>query len=292
MPDYTDYNSNAGSWNPATQPYPYSEQAPQYNAWGSTSESSGQYANPYDPRIGNGQLPPGIQGSANRAYVGYVQPDQTAGYQITNLLDSNNPYMQNARRQAFEFSNKRGVANSSIAAGNSQRAAIEAGAPLAMQDANTYANQQRQNIDALNQREIANLNRRAAGGGGNFGQQTLALQGQLQLQREQLAFQGEQAELARQGQAYNNAMGYGYSTGLQNNQFSNQLNNSMQLGAFQGAIQSGLSSQNYYQNAALGAMNNPAIIGNPQGFQNYLGYMQGPFQNDITNYLNMAFGGM
>jgi hypothetical protein len=284
------------AWNPATQPYPEATPNQQYpggtnytpGSWGGTQIGP---VDPYDPRVGNGALPPGIQGSQNRAYVGYVQPNQTASSQITGLLDSKNPYMQNAERRGLELSNKRGLLNSSIAAGNAQRSAIEAAAPIAMQDANTYSQQMRQNIDALNNRDLAMLNRRREGGGSNTAAAQLALQGQLQLQRERLAYEGEQGELQRQYGAAQQYSGYGQQLGLQNNQYSNQLNNAMTTGMFQAGVNSALSSQNYYQNAYLGAMNNPAIISNPQGFQNWLNYSQGPFNDLIGSYFDNAFGG-
>lgn len=298
MPNYDQVQMPA--WNPATQAYPMPTENSQYpgganytpNSWGSSSDTQTGYIDPYDQRIGNGQLPPGIQGSQNRAYVGYVQPNQTAAGQITGLLDDpNSAYMKNARTQGMELANKRGLLNSSIAAGNSQRAAIEAAAPIAMQDANTYSQQMRQNIDALNNRDLAMLNRRREGGGSNLAAAQLALQGQLQLQRERLGYEGEQAELGRQYDAQQQYSGYGQALGLQNNQYTNQLNNALQTGMFQAGVNSTYSSQNYYQNAYLAAMNNPAIIANPQGFQNWLNYSQGPFNDLIGSYFDNAFGG-
>lgn len=46
------------------------------------------------------------------------------------VLNSDNPYIQNARQQGLEHASNRGLLNSSIAAGNSQRAAIEASQPI------------------------------------------------------------------------------------------------------------------------------------------------------------------
>lgn len=46
-------------------------------------------------------------------------------------LDPNSAFMQNARQEGLEFASKRGLLNSSIAAGNSQRAAIQASQPIA-----------------------------------------------------------------------------------------------------------------------------------------------------------------
>ena len=46
-------------------------------------------------------------------------------------LDPNSAFMKNARQEGLEFSASRGLLNSSIAAGNSQRAAIQASQPIA-----------------------------------------------------------------------------------------------------------------------------------------------------------------
>lgn len=285
MPD------NLPAWNPDTMPYPAETPNPAYgSAWGGSSSSN--YANPYDPRIGNGGLPPGIQGSAERAYVGYTQGDQTAEQHVNNMLNRNSAYMQNADRQGRRTAQGRGLLNSSIAAGNAQAAAINAAAPIAMQDANTYAQQARQNVDVLNQRAMARESRSGGGGSGAQAAARLAGEMQLQAQRERLAYEGEQAELQRQYGSYNQNMGYGQALGLQNNQYSNMLNNDMSMGGFQAAVNSNYSNQQYYQQAALQGMNNPAIINNPTGFQNYLNFIQGPsFQNNINSYLNLAFGG-
>ena len=47
------------------------------------------------------------------------------------VLNSDNPYIENARRMGLEHASNRGLLNSSIAAGASQRAAIEASQPIA-----------------------------------------------------------------------------------------------------------------------------------------------------------------
>lgn len=49
---------------------------------------------------------------------------------MTNLLDEDGQYIQNARRRGLETAQNRGLRNSSIAAGASQRAALEAAQPL------------------------------------------------------------------------------------------------------------------------------------------------------------------
>lgn len=52
---------------------------------------------------------------------------------LESVLNSNNPYIQNARRRGLETAATRGGINSSIAAGSSERAAIEAAQPLVQQ---------------------------------------------------------------------------------------------------------------------------------------------------------------
>lgn len=65
--------------------------------------------------------------------------------QITN---SNSSYMENARRRGLEVAGSRGGINSSIAAGASQRAALEAAQPLLDQSLNI--DQQYQSADISN----------------------------------------------------------------------------------------------------------------------------------------------
>lgn len=62
------------------------------------------------------------------------QPNMGAGNVVqdylSQLLSSDSPYIQNARRSGIETAASRGLLNSSIAAGNAQRSAIEAAQPI------------------------------------------------------------------------------------------------------------------------------------------------------------------
>jgi hypothetical protein len=49
---------------------------------------------------------------------------------LSQILNDESGYIQNARRNGIELAAQRGLLNSSIAAGNSQRAAIEAAQPI------------------------------------------------------------------------------------------------------------------------------------------------------------------
>jgi len=99
------------------------------------------------------QIPP--QGPAPN-YTGsdfnrQVTPDELVANQINQLLNSNSAYMRNARQRGNEQAASRGLLNSSIAAGTSQRAAIEAALPIASQDAATYTNAADRTFDAMSQ---------------------------------------------------------------------------------------------------------------------------------------------
>lgn len=66
----------------------------------------------------------------------------TVAGQLTSLLDQNSAYVQQARQQATEQASGRGLLNSTIAANQGQRAAIQSALPIAQQDAQTWANAQ------------------------------------------------------------------------------------------------------------------------------------------------------
>lgn len=80
------------------------------------------------------------------------QPSENAlvSRQLTNLLSQDNPYMQRARTRAMQYSNSRGLLNSSMAAGAGEAAAIDAALPIAQQDATSYFTADRDNASAAN----------------------------------------------------------------------------------------------------------------------------------------------
>lgn len=84
-------------------------------------------------------------------FMRQVTPQEQVSFQLQQLLDNSSPYMENARRQGVEMAASRGNINSSIAAGAAQRAAIEAGLPIAQSDAQGYRDAMSQNFQALSQ---------------------------------------------------------------------------------------------------------------------------------------------
>lgn len=282
------------------------QQAPFANTQGGSQGSSntryvgGGQGFIYDSRIGNAPLPPGMQGTADRAYTRTPQQNELSSWQLNQLVDQNNPYIQQARQQAVEQANSRGGLNSSIAAGNAQRAAIEAAAPFAMQNAGAfgqaagdnqqYLNQMAQLQNQLSSQErIAQENRNAAGAGA--AEQARAA---LQLQRERLAFEGEQQGLDRTHQLGMSQFGLGSQLMLGDQQFQQQMLGNLyqtQLGMVRD-YGSGLN--NMVNNAFAYGLLNPEFMANPEQMQGLIGgiyNMSGTIFNDMFRNLFNNFGG-
>ena len=77
-------------------------------------------------------------------------PTDTVAGQLDSLLDKNNSYMQRAATKGAQYSNSRGMLNSSLGAQAAQAAAIDAALPIASQDASGYLTQGLANQDATN----------------------------------------------------------------------------------------------------------------------------------------------
>lgn len=63
----------------------------------------------------------------------------TVAEKVTGMMSASNPYMEQAKSAGTEYANSRGLLNSSIAAGASQKAAYDAVLPIATADANIAA---------------------------------------------------------------------------------------------------------------------------------------------------------
>lgn len=90
-----------------------------------------------------------------------VQDPQLMRNQMNSLLDWDSPYMARARQSGIDQASSRGLGNSSIAAGNAMGAAIDRAAPIAQFDANRYGSVADQNMQAMNQTQMANADRAA-----------------------------------------------------------------------------------------------------------------------------------
>lgn len=89
---------------------------------------------------------------------------QTVAKQLTGLISSNSPLLQKARADSLAQMNQRGLANSSMALGEGEKAVIASALPIAQQDANTFAQQAQFNAtqgNAMNQFNAGQLNNAA-----------------------------------------------------------------------------------------------------------------------------------
>lgn len=71
--------------------------------------------------------------------------------QLSKLLSKDSDYMTRARTRAMQTASGRGLLNSSMAAGAGEAAAIDAGLPIAQQDATTFGTAERDNNNNVNQ---------------------------------------------------------------------------------------------------------------------------------------------
>lgn len=95
--------------------------------------------------FGTGTVPTGTTTTRSvfPAYGTNLQnPNEMVQEAMGAALDPNSSYIRNARQRGLEVAASRGGINSSIAAGASERAAIEAAAPLAQQSLDIQKNRE------------------------------------------------------------------------------------------------------------------------------------------------------
>jgi hypothetical protein len=94
---------------------------------------------------------PPTPGSLGLDFMRQVTPNELVQNQLNGLLQSDSPYIKNARQRGAEYAASRGNINSSIGAGASQRAALEAALPIAESDAGVYRDANQGNFESLNE---------------------------------------------------------------------------------------------------------------------------------------------
>lgn len=199
-----------------------------------TLTSSQLYANPNVPR--NSQAA-GIQGTDGRGYTRTVGSGQLVENRLNRLVgDPNSTYINQARSEAQLQAASRGLGNSSIAGGAGVRAAIQSALPIASQDAQTMDQAQAQNQEALNanlmqERDIMNrmllgnrqLDMEASSQAAQLAAAEQDRQMRLLMQRENLAYEGEQAGLGRAHDLNRMASEYGLRDQFGNSELSREL---------------------------------------------------------------------
>lgn len=291
--------------------------------WGTTGTlgSQGLYQQVAPPRNSQAQ---GIYGTDNRAYTRNVTGNELVQNQMQGLMNRGGAYMQNAARRGLETANRRGLLNSSIASGSAERSSLEAAMPIAQADAATYGRTQSENMDALNrglmqERDILNQQtlegQRQAGAGINAGLQAQLAREQmaldLQRQRENLAFQGEQSGLDRFQQQQMAQFGLGADMtrnqqmfgfdmnrmqtqmGLQDYYNSQQGMRDTQQQAYLAQFGAGLNAQNrFYTNFIDDFFTNPEVYADPairQSIFNFGNTIRPQFMSMLGGLYN--FGG-
>jgi len=94
-------------------------------------------------------------GSGPAAVTRTVNDNELTSANLQKLLQSNSPYLQQARDKAMLTANSRGLVNSTLAAGAGESAAIDAALPIASADAGTYTTAARDNQSATNNFNLA-----------------------------------------------------------------------------------------------------------------------------------------
>lgn len=193
----------------------------------------------------------GLQAYAQQGQYGMVQDPALAGQlvqgNLDSLLSSDGAYIENARRRGLEQAASSGLRNSTIAAGASQRAAIESSMPI-LSEIQNLNNMREQNIFAGTE---AALNRGL----------------QHQMQQNQLGFTGQQNQFDRD---------------LQNIQQGNQLNAQNQQAYYDRLV---AAQQQANQNAFTGQQNqfNRGLEAFQQQQQNAFSGQQAQFDRQLQN---------
>lgn len=88
----------------------------------------------------------------------WTPEDDTVQRQLSGLLAKDNPLMAQARANSKLAMNRRGLINSSIAAGEGERAALSVALPIASQEAQQLAQKNLGSMDIGSREKIAAMN--------------------------------------------------------------------------------------------------------------------------------------
>lgn len=84
--------------------------------------------------------------------------DDSVSKQVNKLTSQNSPLMQQAKTAGMQTANRRGLLNSSMAVGESQREAYNAAIPIASQEASQIANKNTTQMGLRADQDIAAMN--------------------------------------------------------------------------------------------------------------------------------------
>lgn len=154
-------------------------------------------------RPSNPNMPAGMRDSG--AYWRNVQSNELAGNRLTAGLASGGAYLTGARARGQRFAASRGMRGSTAAAA-AEQAGIDAYAPIALSEAQTFAQAASQNQDAFNQMRIAqernmtDIGVASIGAGAQVVSQQIRVGGDLIQQERDQRWRSTESELDRRQQ--------------------------------------------------------------------------------------------
>lgn len=191
-----------------------------------------------------------------------VNSNQTVAGQLQGLIDDNSPLLQQARTQALESANQKGLLNTSMAQTGAESAVLSEALPIAQQDASTNFSNAENNMAATNQNSQFNAGQTQSMTNENLGivnsaaQVNTANQQQTGLANQSATNQAEQFTAGAQNTA-----------SIQNSQEANQVqlqamddDNKVQLANIQAQYQELMQSSQSASNIYTAAVNNITSI--------------------------------
>lgn len=159
-----------------------------------------------------------------------VGDNELVANQLNALTATNSRYLQQARDRANNEASARGMLMSSVAIGNSQRAAIDAAMPIAQADAATYGRTASENMAAVNQDRLADQNM-----WGQLTGQEVGIRANLDESERARGFTARENALGRNFQSFERVSGQQWQSGENSlNRQWQQQENALQR-AWQGA---------------------------------------------------------
>jgi hypothetical protein len=132
---------------------PVTQGSPDFESdWDVGGPITGMQGDPNVSYYEGGQIRAGnIEDENAQPHTRDVTEPELVQNQLSNLLNSNSKYMQDARRQGLEQANALGGLGGTVGTGASMTSALRAALPIAQQDAATFTKVASENMQALNQ---------------------------------------------------------------------------------------------------------------------------------------------
>lgn len=153
-----------------------------------------------------------------------VTPEQTQQGQLSSILKSDSPLMQQAETKGLQQANARGLLNSSMAVGAAQDSMIAAAQPISAADAQTNAQAAGYNADQANTFSKANQSAENTAAGFNAAASNSIAQSNAKTQADvNLAYINNQANLDQQLSSGLSSLNQGFNNNIQAIQGSTTL---------------------------------------------------------------------